>query len=328
MQLKQFNGTIIKTLGIFEGMFETKNHFEILPITVVACTKGYGLLGIEVLKVDSSKSVNSIELKEQEIGLLKSYKASICLKENYHLRYIQARQLPIHILPIVVSKLKKMIQQGILEKVTHGGSDWASSIVAIKKTDENIRICGDYKIIINHQISLDSFPLPSIKTVGHELANMKHFAKINLKSAYNQIEIDNKFKEIITLRSSCLPFGIKTASHIFQRAIEKILLGKVDNIIMYQDDICLVEELKSKTEQVLQRLKQAGMTIDGDKCKLDYEKISYLGYQISREGISPEEMLTNKIAKMQKPMNKKELESFFGLINFYSRYLPRHSEFI
>ena len=92
------------------------------------------------------------------------------------------------------------------------------------------------------------------------------------------------------LRWSCLPFGIKTASYVFQRAIEKILLGKVDNIIIYQDDICLKdrtrEELKSKTEQVLRRLKQAGMTLDRDKYKSDCKKISFLGYQISREGIS------------------------------------------
>ena len=31
---------------------------------------------------------------------------------------------------------------------------------------------------------------------------------------------------------------------------------------------------------------------------------------------------------MEKPTNKKELESFLGLINFYSRYLPRYSEII
>ena len=64
------------------------------------------------------------------------------------------------------------------------------------------------------------------------------------------------------------------------------------------------------------------MTINRDKCKLDCEKISYLGYQISREGISPDKRLTNKIVKMEKPTNKKELESFLRLINFYSRYLP------
>ena len=63
-------------------MFETKNHFEIIPITVVACTKDHGLLSIDVLKVDTSKLVNLMELEEQDIGLLKGYKASIHLKEN------------------------------------------------------------------------------------------------------------------------------------------------------------------------------------------------------------------------------------------------------
>ena len=228
-----------------------------------------------------------------------------------------------------------MIQQDILEKVIHVGSDWASPIVAIKKTNGDIRICSDYRIGVNHQIYSDSFPLPSIETASHELANMKHLAKID--SAYNQIEIDNKFKEITTLnipmgllRWSRLPFGIKTASHIFQKAIEKILFDKI--IIRYQEDLCLRacnrEELKSKTERVLRKLKQAGMTMNRDKCELDSEKISDLGYQISGEGISPDEYLTNEIAKMEKPTNKKELESILGLINFYNRYLPRHSELI
>ncbi len=66
------------------------------------------------------------------------------------------------------------------------------------------------------------------------------------------------------------------------------------------------------------------MTINRDKCKLDSKKIPYLGFQISREGISPDERLTNKITKMENPTNKKEL----GLINFYSRYLSRYREFI
>ena len=106
LQLKQLDGTIIKTLETLEGTFETKNRFEIILVTVIACTNDHGLRGIDVLKVDTSKLVNSMESEEQEIGLLKGYKASIRLKENYYLRYIQARRLPIYILPIVVSKLK------------------------------------------------------------------------------------------------------------------------------------------------------------------------------------------------------------------------------
>ena len=116
MQIKQFDGNIIKTLDTFEAMYVTKNRFEIIPITVVACTKDYGLLGIDVLKVDTSKLVNSMESEEQEIGLLKGYKAIYRLKENYHPRYIQARRLPTHILPFVVSKLKKNAPAGYFGK--------------------------------------------------------------------------------------------------------------------------------------------------------------------------------------------------------------------
>ena len=52
LQLKQFNGTIIKTLGTFKGTFETKNPFEIITIIVMAYTKDQGLLCIDVLKVN------------------------------------------------------------------------------------------------------------------------------------------------------------------------------------------------------------------------------------------------------------------------------------
>ena len=54
----------MKALGTFEGTFETKNHFEIKAITVVACTKDHGLLGADILKVGTSKLVNSMESKE------------------------------------------------------------------------------------------------------------------------------------------------------------------------------------------------------------------------------------------------------------------------
>ena len=52
---------MIKTQGTFEGTFEAKNRFEIVPITVVACTKDQGLLGMDVLRVDTSKLINSMQ---------------------------------------------------------------------------------------------------------------------------------------------------------------------------------------------------------------------------------------------------------------------------
>ena len=58
--LKEFNGSVIKTLGSFEGIFETKISYEIIPIIVVQYTKSNGLLGIYFLKVDTVKLINRI----------------------------------------------------------------------------------------------------------------------------------------------------------------------------------------------------------------------------------------------------------------------------
>ena len=76
LQLKLFDVNMIEIIGPFEGTFETKNRFEIILITVMACTKDYRLLGIDALKVDTWKLVNSMESEEQEIRLVKGYKAS------------------------------------------------------------------------------------------------------------------------------------------------------------------------------------------------------------------------------------------------------------
>ena len=87
-------------------------------------------------------------------------------------------------------------------------------VCTINKSAHTKKSLETYLMIL---VSSDSFPILSIGTAGHELANMKHFARIDLKSAYNHIEIDDRFKEIITLnptmglwRWSCLPFASKS----------------------------------------------------------------------------------------------------------------------
>ena len=62
--------------------FEIKIRYEIISITVVQCTKkkNHGLLGKDVLKVNTVKWINCVESEESDIGLLKGYKASIRIK--------------------------------------------------------------------------------------------------------------------------------------------------------------------------------------------------------------------------------------------------------
>ena len=63
-----------------------------IPITIVACNKDQILLGIDLLKMDITKLINSIKLEENNQGLLIGYKASIRLKEDHHSSYVSSRK--------------------------------------------------------------------------------------------------------------------------------------------------------------------------------------------------------------------------------------------
>lgn len=42
-------------------------------------------------------------------------------------------------------------------------SESAAPIVPVMKADGTIRICGDYKVMVNQAIKLDKYPLPRRK---------------------------------------------------------------------------------------------------------------------------------------------------------------------
>ena len=79
--------------------------------------------------------------------------------------------------------------------------------------------------------------------------------------------IDQKFKEVTTINTpidllqwTCLPYGIKTSA-IFQKALENILLGKIENMIIYHDSTCMGASSKEllkqkKLKRVLKELKK------------------------------------------------------------------------
>jgi len=337
VKLKQFDGSTIKLLGKFVAVIEAEKKIDVAEVIVADCIKEHGLLGMDVLKADATALINHV--KVDEVGRLKDFQADIVLKSTARPSYFESRPVPIHIKPLVIRKLNLLINQGLLERVPPGGSEWASPLVVVRKDDGDIRICGDYKLGVNSRICCDSYPTPSIEMALNNLAGAKFFAKIDLKGAYHQIEMSPEARAITTintpiglLRWTCLPYGIKTASAIFQRAIESTIGTDTPGIIIYQDDICIggesLEALRNKVNTVLNRLATAGMRINEKKCVMEASELGFLGYNLSESGVKPDKQLVQKVLDVRPPENKKELLSFIGLVNFYGRFVEAFSRII
>ena len=160
---------------------------------------------------------------------------------------------------------------------------WSSPIVVSRKSDGDIRIYGDYRIDVNHKVCSDSYPKSNVEVAIHALAGLSIFTKIDQKTIYHQIPRDKYFKEVTTINTPIgllkwkrMPYGIKTVSAIFQRAIEQVLGEDIKNMVCYQDDICIgatnENELKKKTDIVLNRLRNAGMT-KNDSSKIPFFRL-------------------------------------------------------
>jgi hypothetical protein len=75
-------------------------------------------------------------------------------------------------------------------------------------------------------------------------------------------------------------------------------------------------------QQVLQRLQQYGLVFNLEKCELGRQHVDFLGHHITAEGAAPITRHVEAVHNFPRPQDKKQLQSFLGLVNFYRRFIP------
>lgn len=81
------------------------------------------------------------------------------------------------------------------------------------------------------------------------------------------------------------------------------------------------EEHERHLEQIFQRLKEHGLSINVAKSKFAEEEVEYLGYMVNQKGIRPTTDRIKAISNFKKPDNISELRRYLGIINFYHRFI-------
>ena len=68
------------------------------------------------------------------------------------------------------------------------------------------------------------------------------------------------------------------------------------------------------------------ITLKLEKSKFLSDEVQFLGFNLSGNGITPSQEKVECIQKFPTPKNKKQLQSFLGLCNYYRKFQKNYSE--
>ena len=307
VQLLDYSGNNIKVVGAMNvDVGYDQKQYKNLPVIVVEGQERslFGLNWLEHIPLDWSNicSVKSRLLEEDlsqvleqskevfqdGIGTVKNACASLQLQPNAQPKFHPPRQIPLPLKPLVEQEIQRLVNNGSWEKVTY--SDWGTPIVPVVKSDGGIRLCGDYKVTVNPQLQVAQHPLPKPDNMFAALGGCKIFSKLDLRQAFQQLQMDEVSQEMCTLsthlglyRPKRLPYGVASSPALWQQTMDKLFIGKpgifcfVDDILVAgKDEVQHLERLKV----VLETLRSTGLRIRKDKCQFAVPWVEYLGFRV------------------------------------------------
>jgi len=103
------------------------------------------------------------------------------------------------------------------------------------------------------------------------------------------------------------------------------VLRGLPHVFVYIDNLliasCTREEHMAHLREVLQRLEENGLVLNGEKCVLGVREVEYLGHVVSAGGICPLPDKVKAIACFPRPTNTKALQRYLSMLNFYRRFI-------
>ena len=243
------------------------------------------------------------------------------------------RRFPHAIRDRLHDELTEMENSGIIAKVTEP-TEWVNSLVVIEKPNKKLRICLDPRDL-NKAIKRPHYCAPVLDDVLAKLAGCQYFSKLDARSGYWTIQLDEESSFLTTFNSPFgryrflrMPFGINCAQDEFQRLVDDSF-ANLPGVFPLVDDVLIAGKTRAEHDAnlraALERSRENNIRLNPDKLEVGVTEVNYFGHTISAEGLKPDAEKIKAIQDMPTPTNKKELESFLGMVTYLSKFAPHMS---
>ncbi|KAG6579764.1 Retrovirus Polyprotein [Phytophthora cinnamomi] len=280
-----------------------------------------------------------LKLLEEYVDLYSGRLGRIRLDD--YLLPLRADYTPSHARPYSVPRsqeeaahreIQKLLEEDVIEQIY--GSEAAAPAFFLVKPNGSLRLLVDFREL-NKFLRRSPYYVPKIREILLRLGKAKCMSTLDANMGYFARRLARQSRAATAF---CLPFGkfqfkrlpmgISTAPDEYQACMERIL-GDLDFVIVYLDDILIFSENPVEHLEhlriVFDRLRQYDVTLNGKKCHILRDRVDYLGFTLTPEGIQPQTKKVEAIQQIAEPRNKRELRRFLGMIAYYRDMVPNKS---
>ncbi|XP_071661606.1 uncharacterized protein [Patagioenas fasciata] len=302
--------------------------------------KGYrwafGIAAVDTEKIEQLSDLPGLSDDPSVVGLLRVDDQQVpTATTTVHRRQYRTNRDSL----IPIQKLIRQLEsQGVISKTR---SPFNSPIWPVRKSSDEWRLTVDYRGL-NEVTPPLSAAVPDMLELQFELESKaaKWYATIDIANAFFSIPVAAECRPqfAFTWRGiqytwNRLPQGWKHSPTICHGLIQTTLeQGEAPEHLQYIDDIIVwgdtAKEVFEKGERIIHILLDAGFAIKRSKVKGPAREIQFLGikWQDGRRQIPMD--VINKIAAMSPPTNKKETQTFLGVVGFWRMHIPDYSHIV
>jgi len=276
----------------------------------------------------------AISVDKHDLGRATNYKHRIHLKSHDPI-YRKQFKIPEAHKDFIEATISEWLKLGIVKR---SQSMFNSPIFCVpKKNGQGLRIVQDFRAL-NANSYIDKYSIKEVSECIGDIgrAGSTIFSTLDLTSSFWQMPLhpDDTHKTAFTIPGKgqfewlTSPMGLLGCPASFQRLMEMVLVN-IKGVIVYIDDLLIHSkdhESHLKTlEEVFNRLQQHGIKVNLNKCLFGNPEVSYLGFVLTPNGISPGKDKLKAIRDAKPPTDIKTIKSFIGLCNFFRTHIRNFS---
>ncbi len=239
-----------------------------------------------------------------------------------------------------LQKIKKyLINHLNKEFIFFSFASYVSLILFIEKKDESLRFCVDYRKL-NALIKRDHYSLSLIDETLTCIQESNYLTRLNIIVAFNKLHMHSDSEDLTifiiffdSYKYHVMLFELTNKSTFYQHYMNDVLFEYLHQFCqVYLDDIIIYSKILKKHKQhvwlILNRLREADLQIDINKCEFSVQKTIFLKFLISIEELKMNSRKMQAVVDWSTLNNLIQMQFFIDFCNFYRRFIKNFSKIV